>query len=156
MMTRAVGVVMALGLLLLSGLTNMANAGGGSDSKVVGDIQIYLGLLPAEIIRDHPQDHPETSMHGGRPTASGEYHLVIAIFDMRNGARITGANITARVSEIGLAGSQKTLDPMLIAGTETYGNYFEMSGDGPFRISLKIHVPGRPQDITAEFEHRHR
>jgi hypothetical protein len=46
-------------------------------------------------------------------------------------------------------------EPMKIASTVTYGNYFRMVGHGPFRISLTIHIPGEPQAISAEFEHRH-
>ncbi len=154
MTMRAGHLVLVLSLLLLSGLTNAAVADSGS--KIVGDVQIYMGILPAEMIRGHPQDHPESSMHGGQPTASSEYHIVIALFDVRSGRRITGADVTARVSEVGLAGSQKKLGPMLIAGTETYGNYFEMSGNGPFRISLTIHLPDKAQPIQVEFEHWHR
>lgn len=155
MTKRAVHIVVALSLLLLSGLTNATVADAGNGSKIVDDVQIFMGILPAEMIQGHPQDHPENSMHGGQPTASGEYHIVIAIFDATSGTRITDANATAQVSEIGLAGNQKKLNPMLIAGAMTYGNYFTMPGNGPFRISLTIHVPGKAQDIKAEFEHRH-
>jgi hypothetical protein len=142
--------------LLLIGLIAPAMADEGSDRKTVGNVAIYLGLLPAEMIRGHRAQHPETSMHGGQPAGSGEYHVVIALFDAGGGARITNAAVSARVSEVGLAGEEKTLQPMEIAGTETYGSYFRMSGNGPFRIALLIHIPGDPAEVKAEFEHRHR
>ncbi|MFG1244430.1 hypothetical protein [Xanthobacter versatilis] len=154
MRARSVGV--ALSLLLLSGLAHIAAAAPGGDSRVVGDVQIYMGILPAELIRGHPQGHTENSMHGGQPATRGEFHIVVALFDVRSGRRLTGADVSARVSEIGLAGSQKTLNPMQIAGTESYGNYFEMPGSGPFRISLTIRLRDRTQDIKAEFEERHK
>lgn len=155
MMARILAGLLGLTLALLTGLVGPAQADTAGDSKTVGNVTIYMGLLPAEIIRGHPHDHPETTMHGGRPTASGEYHVVIALFNAKSGARIGKADITARVSEIGLAGEEKKLEPMQIAGTETYGNYFRMAGNGPFRISLTIRVPGEPQEIKVEFEHRH-
>ena len=150
-LTRLLGLI----LLLLTGISGPATADTASDSKTVGNVVIYMGLLPAEMIRGHPHDHPEASMHGGRPAGSGEYHVVIALFDAKSGARITKAQITARVAEIGLAGEEKMLEPMEIAGTETYGNYFRMAGNGPFRIELTIRVPGEPQEIKVQFEHRH-
>src|SRR5512136_2529449 len=92
-----------LTLMLLVGMPGPTRADTASDSKTVGNVVIYMGLLPAEIIRGHPHDHPETTMHGGRPGGSGEYHVVIALFDAKSGARITKADAAARVSEIGLA-----------------------------------------------------
>jgi hypothetical protein len=44
---------------------------------------------------------------------------------------------------------------MEIAGTETYGNYFAMTGNGPFRINVVIRLPGSGEDIEAVFGHRH-
>ena len=152
MRARSVGV--ALSLLLLSGLAHTAAAAPSGDSRVVGDVQIYMGILPAELIRGHPPDHTENSMHGGRPGARGKFHIVVALFDVRTGLRLTGADVSARVSEIGLTGNQKTLNPMQIAGAESYGNYFEMLGSGPFRINLTIRLRDRTQDIKAEFEER--
>lgn len=114
-----------------------------------------LGVLPSEMIRGHPVTHTESAMHADKPARKGEFHVTIALFDASTGARITGADVRARVAEIGLAGVEKRLQPMEIADTETYGNYFRMSGNGPFRISLSIDIPGRPGEIKAEFEHRH-
>ena len=56
---------MALSLLLLSGLAHTAAAAPSGDSRVVGDVQIYMGILPAELVRGHLQGHTENSMHGG-------------------------------------------------------------------------------------------
>jgi len=147
--------LVGLALLMMPALTEPAMADTGSENKTVGNVDIYMGLLPAEMIRGHPAGHPESSMHGGRPTASGQYHVVIALFNTKGYTRIENAEVTARVGEIGLAPEEKQLEPMKIAGTVTYGNYFRMAGHGPFRISLTIHIPGEPQAISAEFEHRH-
>lgn len=124
--------LLGLVFLLLSSLLAPAVADTEGDSKVVDNVAIYLGLLPAEMIRGHDPQHAESTMHGGRPTRGGEYHVLITLFGAKSGARITYANIRARVSEIGMAGVEKTLQPMEIAGTETYGNYFPMIDKGPF------------------------
>ena len=133
-----------------------AAADSDNDTKTIGNITLYLGLLPAQMILGHPAEHPETTMHGGKPKSGGEYHVVIALFNASTGARIRNASITARVAEIGLLGEEKKLQPMEIAGTETYGNYFRMDDDGPFTIKLTIHVPGQSAAIVTEFEHSHR
>jgi hypothetical protein len=125
----------------LFGPSGPATADTGSGSKTVDNVEIYLGLIPAEMIRGHPAQHAEASMHGGRPSASGEYHVLIALFDAASGARITNAETTARVPEIGLGGEEEKLEPMEIAGTVTYGNYFRMAGNGPFRIALSFASP---------------
>lgn len=155
MLTRTLPGLLGLLFLLLAGVLAPAAADAASDSKTVGNVAIYLGLLPAEMIRGHPHDHPEASMHGGAPRASGDYHVIVALFDAVSGARIENADVSARVSEIGLAGEEKKLEPMRIAGTVTYGNYFPMQGNGPFHIALTIHVPGQSREIKAAFEHRH-
>ena len=126
-----------------------------SQPKVVDGIAIYLGVLPSEMIQGHPKGHPEAEMHGGIPAGEHRYHVLIALFDSSSGKRITDAEVTARVSELGLAGPQKKLEPMLIAGTITYGNYFSLPGWGPYRIQARIHRPGSSQVIETEFEYQH-
>jgi hypothetical protein len=155
MMTHAIPRLLGALLLLLPAISVPGYAHSDSDSKTVGDVLIYMGLLPAEMIRGHAQEHPEVSMHGGAPHGSGQYHVLIALFDAKTGARITKADVTARVSEVGLAGQEKKLEPMQIAGTETYGNYFPMAGNVPFHIDVTVRIPGAPQDVKATFEHRH-
>jgi len=64
-------IVVAPSLLLLSGSTHTAVAAFGGDSKVVGDVQICMGILLAELIRGHPQGHTGNSMHGGQRARGG-------------------------------------------------------------------------------------
>ena len=47
------------------------------------------------------------------------------------------------------------LEPMLIAGTVAYGNYFDLSGNGPYRIVVQIRRTGQPRVIEAEFVFKH-
>lgn len=150
---RKAAVALCLVLALATAVPAIADS--GNDMKTIGNVTIYLGLIPAEMIRGHPPNHPESTMHGTRPPSRNEYHVLIALFDATTGARIAKARVTARVSEVGLLGEEKALQPMEIAGTETYGNYFPMNGDGPFTIKVTIHVPGQTSDIVTQFEHRH-
>jgi hypothetical protein len=139
-------------LVLVFGAVNTALADSSGGSQTVGNVVLYLGILPAPMILGHPPGHPEMSMHGGRPRGADEYHVIVALFDASDGKRITHAKVSARVSEIGLAGQEKKLEPMEIARTVTYGNYFKMEGSGPFRISLDIRGPGEADQTTAVFE----
>lgn len=136
-----------------------ASAAFAADSathKVVHGVAIYLGVLPAEMILGHPKSHTEAEMHGGVPAGQHQQHVVVALFDQASGKRISGAKVSARVHEINLAGTQKKLEPMLIAGTISYGNYFNIpSTSNPYRIRVLIELPGVAGVIETEFEYQH-
>ena len=136
-----------------------ASAAFAADSathKVVHGVAIYLGVLPAEMILGHPKSHTEAEMHGGVPAGQHQQHVVVALFDQASGKRISGAKVSARVHEINLAGTQKKLEPMLIAGTVSYGNYFNMpAANNPYRIRVLIELPGVAGVIEAQFDYQH-
>ena len=133
-----------------------AFAADNATHKVVHGVAIYLGVLPAEMILGHPKPHTEAEMHGGVPAGQHQQHVVVALFDQASGKRISGAKVSARVHEINLAGTQKKLEPMLIAGTISYGNYFNIpSTSNPYRIRVLIELPGVAGVIETEFEYQH-
>jgi len=148
-----------LRLAVLSIATLLATTAFAADTvthKVVHGVAIYLGVLPAEMILGHPKPHTEAEMHGGVPAGKHQYHVLVSLFDAASGKRISGAKVSARVREIGLAGTQKKLEPMLIAGTVSYGNYFDMPAtNNPYRILVRIELPGTPGVIETEFEYQH-
>lgn len=124
-------------------------AGATGYRQVVGGVAIYLGIMPAELVRGHPPAHPESGMHGGVPV--GENHLTVALFDDKTGERIIRAEVSATVTGPNRFSAEKKLESMTIAGSTTYGNYFIMPGSGPYRIALRIRVPGIGHEIQAVF-----
>ena len=119
--------------------------------QVVDGVAIYFGVLPAEMIRGHPKTHPESQMHGGIPT-DRRYHLTVAIFDHTSSERITNAEVTVEVMGSRGPAVQKALEPMLVAGKRSYGNYFRMPRSGPYRIEVRIRRPETPGIIRATFD----
>lgn len=121
--------------------------------QTVGGLTVYLGVLPAAMVQGHQKGHTEAAMHGGVPSGRHAYHVIAAVFDATTGERIEDADIQARVSPLGLAGVTRQLEPMAIAGTITYGNYFTLDGSGTFRIDLTI---THPSPLHMEFTYDHR
>lgn len=140
-------VVAVSGILL--GIATALPAGDTAYRRVADGVVVYFGILPAELVRGHPPGHPESEMHGGVPV--GENHLMVALFDEKTGERITRADVTATITGPGRFRATKKLDPMVIAGSATYGNYFSMPGPGPYRIVLHIQAPGARRSIEAVF-----
>lgn len=141
---------------IAASLLTAAFAADSSQHKVVHGVAIYLGVLPAEMVLGHPRAHTEAAMHGGVPAGKHQQHVVVALFDNATGKRISGAKVSARVHEINLAGVQKKLAPMLIAGTVSYGNYFNMPAtNNPYRIQVRIELPGVADVIEAQFDYQH-
>ncbi len=132
----------------------VSSAGHLERSQVVDGMVVYLGIMPAEVMRQHPDRYPEHQMHGGIPSGKDMYHLLVTLFDRASGERITDADVKARVSPLGLAGPIKHLHPMSTAGAVCYCEYFELSPTDTYVIRLEIRRPGVPGVIEAEFQHR--
>jgi hypothetical protein len=88
-------------------------------------------------------------MHGGAPV--GENHIMVALFDAKGGARLTDAQVSARITGDRGLDVRKPLEAMVVAGSLTYGNYFNMPGAGPYRIDITIRRPGATKEIRASF-----
>jgi hypothetical protein len=132
-------------------LANTAVA--GADRQRADGIMVYLGVVPAEVVLGHAPQHPEGQMHGGPPEQPNRYHVMVALFEAASGARISNATVTARVSELALAGTEKRLELMTIAGAATYGNYFPMPNVGPYRIEVHIRRPGVAGEVLTTFDY---
>ena len=119
------------------------------DYKTAGGLAVYLGVIPAEMVKGPP-------MHGGTPRHGHAYHLVAAVFDAATNARVSDAAVTAQVSGRGLSGAAKALEPMEIAKTTTYGNFFDLPGADLYTIRLTIQRPGSQHPVILDFKYDHR
>lgn len=140
-------------LLTLLFMGSAMAAESGQVARVNG-MDVFYGVIPAEIVSGHPSGHTETKMHGGVPRGSGQHHLIVSVFDVKSGKRIENAQVSARVSELALTPQSKNLEPMQIAGTVTYGNFFTMTSPGPYRIEVDVRPHGGVP-AQAVFEYRH-
>ena len=145
--SRQAQAVVVVALLLVA--TTVWSAHSGSH-KMVDGVSVYFIIVPAEMVRGHPREHPESEMHGG--VLVGENHVMVALFDEKSGERIVGAEVTARVRSGHAPGIEKRLESMAIAGSLIYGNYFYMASPGPYQVDLRIHIPGRNKPVSMRFE----
>lgn len=139
----------SLVLALLVASTTLYAATPNRTSLVADGVTIYLGIVPAEIVRSHPSEHPEATMHGGATV--GDHHIMIALFEEKSGKRIENADVSATVTGPKRYREEKKLEPMLVASAPSYGNYFSPHMPGSYGIALRIRLAGAPRDIHATF-----
>ncbi len=124
--------------------------------KVIAGTAIDLGIVSAEAIRaQHPKPDAESSMHGGIPSGRGYYHVNISLRDAATNAEIRDAEVEVRVANPVTGGESKTLEPMAIRDTLSYGNYFRMPGKEPYTILVQVRRQGSSQAIEARFDFKH-
>lgn len=143
-----------LALLLMLLISMPLHALESGQQKIVDGIAVYLGILPAEMLLGHQVDSAGREMHGGVPSGNYRYHVVVALFDARTGVRISNAQVRARVTESGRAGPRKKLEPMLMQGSVTYGDYFTLPTPGPYKVEIEIVQPGATTPTAVVFEYR--
>lgn len=91
-------------------------------------------------------------MHGGVPEGRGQKHLVLALFDAASGDRIETATVAVTVEGFGhVAGTRRDLDPMLIAGTVTWGTFVELRDQEKYQLVFNVVLPGRPGSLSFPF-----
>lgn len=131
-----------------------ASAVTGQEFSSVGGTTVYFGVISADAIRRNPKEYPQQG-YGVPPSAPAQYYVTVALFDSATGDRITDAAVRARVTTASGSGPEKTLEPITIANSRSYGNYFAMGGTGPYRISVQFKRPGSPETIRTQFEYTH-
>jgi len=127
-----------------------AGAGHVPGHRVVDGVELYLGAVPAEMLRGHPPHHAETWMHGGQPPVP-MHHVSVAIFDRDSGKRLDHARVEIQVLGAQAAGPRKALDPMVSAGARMFGGYFAFPAPGPQRIRVWVYLPQRAEALVTEF-----
>jgi cytochrome c5 len=128
-----------------------------SNHKVVGGMDIYLGIASAESIRaQHAKGDKESSMHGGIPSGKGYYHVNISMFDGKTRAVITDAQVEASAKEPVSGGDTKKLELVTFNNVKSYGNYFRMPSTNPYTITVRIQRPGMSPAVEAKFDFKHR
>jgi hypothetical protein len=143
-------------VILLSVMLTAGTAQADDGYRAAGGLAVYLGLVPASVVRGHPVGHTEGTMHGGADPGSHQQHLVVAVFDALTGARIENAQVAASIEGLGHVGRQRVeLEPMAISGTITYGGFVNFPGNDQYRIQIDITVPGRSEPVTVEFASEH-
>jgi hypothetical protein len=139
--------------LLVIGTAMAANSG---EVKTSGGLLVYLGVVPAEIVKGPSPHSAERPMHGRIPRGLHEYHVVAAIFDAANGTRVSDASVLAQLSGVGLSGERKNLEPMQLSETTTYGAFFSLPGRDLYTFRLAIMRPGVRQPVIIDFRYDHR
>jgi hypothetical protein len=125
-------------------------------SKTAGGLTVYLGVVPAEIVKG-PPTHVSLSKgpHEYDIISKGphDYHFVAAIFDATSGERVSDAVVTADVSGLGLSGSKARL--VQIAGTAAYGGFFDLPGSDLYIVKLTVERTGTsPAVLQFRYDHR--
>jgi len=126
-----------------------------SGTATLDGLVAYYAIVPSEILEDHPRRHPESTMHGGVPRNASSHHLVLALFDKESSDRIVDAQVLAKVSETGLAGVTKRLEPFSVNDALTYGNYFNFARHSRYRVVITIEIQGRDPGLTFGFDYQH-
>lgn len=121
--------------------------------KIVNGTEIYLGVASAESMRaQYAKGTPESSMHGGIPRRKGYYHVNVSLFDGKTRAAVTDARVEVSVREPVSGGATKELELVTLNNRKSYGNYFRMSGNNTYTITVRVRKPGASRASEAKFE----
>lgn len=124
----------------------------GNHASVHG-MDIYLGLMPAERLRQFPAQSAERSMHGGVPKGREWHHLNVSLLDQATRAPVDDAQVAVEIIQAGRATVSRMLERMDM-GPGSYGDYFRIDPDSAYRIIVSMEAPEAPRRIEAEFAHQ--
>ncbi|MCW9023108.1 MAG: hypothetical protein OQK73_00355 [Gammaproteobacteria bacterium] len=133
-------------LLVLNSESLIANE--NNMFRNIDDINIHIGLISVDMIQGGDFS-AEYRMHGGMPLGKNKYHLVVALLDEETGEHIVDAKVSVKIAAVGLSGVTKEMEKMKVNGSVTFGNYFVLPRNLPYRILVTIDAEnkGRVQTV---------
>ncbi len=131
-----------LAFITLFGVTSLY-AADSSWHEESESYKVYLGLVSSSLIKKQPYliDRDKT-LHGGiSKQSSGSKHVMVSVFRKDNNERVLNATVIGEIKHKKLLGGnkiRKPLEKMVTSGAITYGNYFNMTEKGVYKISVEI------------------
>jgi len=120
--------------------------------KAMG-LDVYLAVMPAEMIGGHQKDHPESQMHQeNRLDTTAQFHISVGVIEEKSGYRVEDLLISARIITNNYRGPSKLLENMMMSGKHSYGNYFLIPGSGAYQVEVKIQHKNREDALIVTFE----
>lgn len=125
-----------------------------SNRRIVGDTEIFLGVVSAETLRaQHTKKDKESAMHGGIPRGKDLYHINVSLFDARTRQAVTGARVEVMVNDAVIGEQRKHMEAMSFNAFQSYGNYFRLPNPGTYTINVTVHRPGsKPIDVKFDYK----
>jgi len=148
--------ILYLWLLAAVSLFYTANlyASHGGQYKKVDGVSIYLVIMPAEMLRGHPKEHLESSMHlKQRIEGRHQHHIMVSLFNAASGTLLKNVIISARVFGENFNGSSRLLELMIVGDTKSYGNFFNVPKQGSYRVGLEIQLKDKGKVINVVFQY---
>lgn len=119
------------------------------------ELLVYWGVLPAALLDPTTTNGNPVHMSAENTRRGGSHHLVVALYDAKTGLRVQEATVMARVEALGGSAVERPLAAMTTAGIITFGNFFPMETDTPFRIHLSIRREQNRAPVRLEWAYRH-
>ena len=111
-------------------------------------------VMPAETLRKSPEGSAERNMHGGVPSGPGYYHVNISLLDVARKAAIANSKVDIRVEQPGMSGETKPLEPVVIGGRASYGDYFKLLPKTQYVFIVRFQNQNSPQPVETRFDRR--
>lgn len=124
--------------------------------RETANYRVYLGVVPASLIKKNPTLVDNDKQLHGNPSAQAQnaQHVMVTIFRKAGGARVLNATAIAEVRPkklFGGRGTEKPLEKMITSGVVAYGNYFDMPERGEYRIDIRIYELGKDGKEEVDF-----
>ena len=117
-----------------------------------GEFWVYVSVMPAELLSGPGAPQLPGATPYQAPAPRDTHHVMVSIYDYRDGRRIEEATVAARVAELGMSGVKKTLQPASVEGQKVYVGAFPMlDRRGPYRIDVQFRLPGAKDVRKAAF-----
>ncbi|MGU7812234.1 hypothetical protein [Burkholderia sp. AW49-1] len=155
---RKLAMLIVLAQMLFAATTGVAAADQSVRSVTTHGLTVHFGIVPADKASRAPD---EAGVPGDTKAGQGKasYHLVVALFDARTGARIDDAVILARMTSPASKARPKVqikrLPAFTVNGMVTYGNYFDMPWAGRYRIDLSVKRRESANTVHVRLNYEH-
>ncbi len=144
----------ALASFRASALTGAGAADNGPNHAVAGNVEIFLGIVPAQSLLAYPSDSVERTMHGGVPKGSDFYHVNVSLRELASQLPISEAQVQIVYERKGLGGVDRQTKPLetIAVGPASFGNYVQLKGGVPYVLKVRVRLPDAPAAVEVQFD----